>query len=54
MDKLDDERMTDNCEERLLEIQYFVVRDYRYYFVGAGFVSLQITVSLLIFLLVNY
>ena len=30
LEKLDDERMTDICEERLLEIQYFVARDYRY------------------------
>ena len=29
IDNLDDERMTDECEERLLEIQYFVVRDFR-------------------------
>lgn len=29
LDKLDDERMTDVCEERLLEIQYFVARDYK-------------------------
>ena len=30
LDKLDDERMTDDCEEKLLEIQYFVVRDFRF------------------------
>ena len=29
IDKLDDESMTDECEDRLLEIQYFVVRDFR-------------------------
>nr|XP_022342252.1 Golgi apparatus protein 1-like [Crassostrea virginica] len=29
MDHLDSEIMTDDCEERLMEIQYFVVRDFR-------------------------
>jgi hypothetical protein len=29
MDHLDSEIMTDECEERLMEIQYFVARDFR-------------------------
>ncbi|KAK7114849.1 Golgi apparatus protein 1-like [Littorina saxatilis] len=29
MDNLDEDDMTDECEERLLEIQYFVARDFR-------------------------
>ena len=29
MEKIDDEVMTDDCEEKLMEIQYFVMRDWR-------------------------
>ncbi|VDI80723.1 golgi apparatus protein 1 [Mytilus galloprovincialis] len=29
MEKIDDDVMTDECEERLMEIQYFVMRDWR-------------------------
>ena len=30
MDNIDEDEMTDECEERLLEIQYFIARDFRY------------------------
>ena len=30
MDKIDTDKMTDECEERLMEIQYFVSRDFKY------------------------
>ena len=30
MEKLDSDKMTDECEERLMEIQYFVSRDFKY------------------------
>ena len=29
MEKIDDEVMKDDCEEKLMEIQYFVMRDWR-------------------------
>jgi hypothetical protein len=29
MEKVDSDHMTDECEDRLLEIQYFIVRDFR-------------------------
>ena len=29
MDNIDEDEMTDECEERLLEIQFFVARDFR-------------------------
>ena len=30
MDNMDEDEMTDECEDKLLEIQFFVVRDFRY------------------------
>jgi hypothetical protein len=30
LDNVDEDEMTDLCEQRLLEIQYFMVRDFRY------------------------
>ena len=29
MDKVGSDHMTDECEEKLLQIQYFIARDYR-------------------------
>ena len=30
MEKVDTDKMTDECEDRLMEIQYFVSRDFKY------------------------
>jgi len=30
MEKVDTDKMTDDCEDRLMEIQYFVSRDFKY------------------------
>lgn len=32
MDNIDEDEMTDECEQRLLEIQYFMARDFKYVF----------------------
>lgn len=43
MDNIDEDEMTDECEERLLEIQYFIARDFRYVPLWGQVVCLQVS-----------